>query len=162
MLCLDTLELDSNLFARDDVGSEVDIAEGAASDFSTNTVLVAHAEILEIDVSISSVCEEVAVGSASCSGQAECSTLKQQVTTCLFPHSKPLSQTITSSRTICMSKRMYVYVWVRKRKIYHCGHNYGSTYRGIDTIDSVLLSSYERSTRWVGRRREMSRMIVIL
>ena len=46
MLGLDALELDGNLLARDDVGSEVDITEGAASDLTADTVLITDAKIL--------------------------------------------------------------------------------------------------------------------
>lgn len=47
MLRFDRLEFDRNLFAGDDVGAEVDITEGTGADFSTNTVLVTDAKILE-------------------------------------------------------------------------------------------------------------------
>ena len=46
VLGLDRLKLDSNLFARDDVGTEVDITKAATSDLTTDAVLVANAEIL--------------------------------------------------------------------------------------------------------------------
>ena len=46
VLGLDALKLDGNLLARDDVGSEVDISEGATSDLTTDAVLVADAKIL--------------------------------------------------------------------------------------------------------------------
>jgi hypothetical protein len=46
MLGLDRLELDSNFLARDDVGSEVDIAKRAGSDLAADTVLVTDAKIL--------------------------------------------------------------------------------------------------------------------
>ena len=46
VLGLDALELDGNLLARDDVGSEVDITEGAASDLTADTVLITDAKIL--------------------------------------------------------------------------------------------------------------------
>jgi hypothetical protein len=51
VLGLDALELDGDLFTRDDVGSKVDVSEGATTDLSTNAVLVAYAEILK-DVSM--------------------------------------------------------------------------------------------------------------
>ena len=46
VLGLDALQLDGNLLARDDVGSEVDVTEGAATDLSANAVLVTDAKIL--------------------------------------------------------------------------------------------------------------------
>jgi hypothetical protein len=46
VLGLDALELDSNLFSRDDVGSKVNVTEGATTDLTTNAVLVTYAEIL--------------------------------------------------------------------------------------------------------------------
>ena len=46
VLGLDTLELDSNLLSRNDVGSEIDITEGSATNFSSDAVLVTNAEIL--------------------------------------------------------------------------------------------------------------------
>jgi hypothetical protein len=46
VLGLDALELDGNLLAGDDVGAEVDITEGAATDLPADTVLVANAKIL--------------------------------------------------------------------------------------------------------------------
>jgi hypothetical protein len=45
VLSLDRLKLDGNLFARDDVGAEIDITETSTSDFATDTVLVAYAKI---------------------------------------------------------------------------------------------------------------------
>jgi len=45
VLGLDTLELDSNLFARDDVGSEVDITETTTADLSSDTVFITDAKI---------------------------------------------------------------------------------------------------------------------
>jgi hypothetical protein len=47
VLGLDALELDGNLFTRDDVGSEVNVTEGTATDFTTDTVFITHAEILQ-------------------------------------------------------------------------------------------------------------------
>ena len=47
VLGLDRLKLDGNLFTRDDVGAEVDIAEAATSDLTTDAVLVADAKILQ-------------------------------------------------------------------------------------------------------------------
>jgi hypothetical protein len=52
VLGLDALELDSNLFTWDYVGSEVDVAERATTDLPTDTVLVANAKILHDEVSI--------------------------------------------------------------------------------------------------------------
>lgn len=46
MLRLDALKLDGNLFARDDVGAEVDVAERAGTDLATDAVLIPDAEIL--------------------------------------------------------------------------------------------------------------------
>jgi len=46
VLGLDRLELDGNLLAGDDVGAEVNIAEGAGTDLAADTVLVTDAEIL--------------------------------------------------------------------------------------------------------------------
>ena len=46
MLGLDTLELDGDLLARDDVGSEIDITERAAADLSADAVFITHAKIL--------------------------------------------------------------------------------------------------------------------
>jgi len=45
VLSLDTLELDSNFLAGDDVGSEVDVSETAATDFAANAVFIAYTEI---------------------------------------------------------------------------------------------------------------------
>lgn len=47
MLGLDALELDGNLLTRDDVGSEVDVTEGARSDLTADTVFVTDSQILE-------------------------------------------------------------------------------------------------------------------
>ena len=46
VLGLDALELDGNLLARDDVGSEVDVTEGAAPDLTADTVFITDAKIL--------------------------------------------------------------------------------------------------------------------
>ena len=46
MLSLYRLKLDGNLFARDDVGTEINITEAATSDLATDAVLVANTEIL--------------------------------------------------------------------------------------------------------------------
>ena len=46
VLGLDALKLDGNLLSRDDVGSEVDVSERAATNLTSNTVLVTNAEIL--------------------------------------------------------------------------------------------------------------------
>jgi hypothetical protein len=47
VLGLDTLELDGNLFARDDVGSEVNVTETTTTDLTTNAVFVSDAKILK-------------------------------------------------------------------------------------------------------------------
>jgi hypothetical protein len=47
VLGLDTLELDGNLFARDDVGSEVDITKTTTADLSSDTVFITDAKILQ-------------------------------------------------------------------------------------------------------------------
>jgi hypothetical protein len=52
VLGLDALELDGNLFARDDVRSEIDITKTTTANLSADTVLVPHAKILEAPVSI--------------------------------------------------------------------------------------------------------------
>jgi hypothetical protein len=57
VLCLDGLKLDGNLFTRDDIGTKVDITEAAASDFTTNAVLVADTKILQKDRSVN-ICEQ--------------------------------------------------------------------------------------------------------
>lgn len=46
VLGLNALELDSNLLARNDVGTEVNITERAGTDLTTDTVLVTDAKIL--------------------------------------------------------------------------------------------------------------------
>ena len=46
MFGLDTLQLDSNLFARDNVCTQVNISEATATDLPANTVLVTYAKIL--------------------------------------------------------------------------------------------------------------------
>jgi hypothetical protein len=46
VLGLDALELDGDLLTRDDVGSEVDVTEGATTDLTADTVFVADAKIL--------------------------------------------------------------------------------------------------------------------
>ena len=46
MLGLDGFELDGYLFARDNVGAEIDIAEATTTNFTANAVLVADAKIL--------------------------------------------------------------------------------------------------------------------
>lgn len=53
MLGLDALELDGDLFSRDNVGAKVDVTEGARSDLSADTVLVTDTQILEENVSTS-------------------------------------------------------------------------------------------------------------
>ena len=52
VLGLDGLELDGNLFARDYVGPKVDVTEATTTNFSTDSVLVPHAEILHTGVSV--------------------------------------------------------------------------------------------------------------
>lgn len=52
VLGLDALELDGNLLSRDDVGAQVDISKGSATNLASNTVLVANAEILMVRVSL--------------------------------------------------------------------------------------------------------------
>jgi hypothetical protein len=47
VLGLDALKLDGNLLAGDDVGPEVNVTETAATNLTTDTVLVADAKILE-------------------------------------------------------------------------------------------------------------------
>ena len=47
VLGLDALELDGDLLARDDVGSEVDITERAATDLSADAVFITNAKILQ-------------------------------------------------------------------------------------------------------------------
>lgn len=49
MLGLDTLELDGNLLAGDDVSSQVDVTEGTRTDLSTDAVLVTDSQILMDD-----------------------------------------------------------------------------------------------------------------
>ena len=51
VLGLDRLELDGNLLSGDDIGTEVDVTEGAASNLASNAVLVTNAEILGTNVS---------------------------------------------------------------------------------------------------------------
>jgi hypothetical protein len=46
VLGLDGFELDSDLLAGDDVGSQIDITEGTATDLAANAVLVADTKIL--------------------------------------------------------------------------------------------------------------------
>lgn len=46
MLGLDTLQLDGDLLARDDVGTQVDVTEGTRADLTANPIFVADAEIL--------------------------------------------------------------------------------------------------------------------
>lgn len=46
VLGLDALQLDGDLFARDDVGTEVNITERTGTDLTTDTVLVTDAKIL--------------------------------------------------------------------------------------------------------------------
>lgn len=48
VLCFDRLQFDRNLFAGDDVGTEVYVTEGTGADFSTNTVLVTDAKVLRM------------------------------------------------------------------------------------------------------------------
>lgn len=48
VLGLDTFELDGDFFARNDVGSQVNVTETSAADLSADAVLVADAEILEL------------------------------------------------------------------------------------------------------------------
>jgi hypothetical protein len=45
-LSLDALELDGNFLAGDDVGSQVDVTEGAAPNLTTDTVFITDAKIL--------------------------------------------------------------------------------------------------------------------
>ena len=47
VLSFDTLKLDGNLFARDDVGSEVDITERTTTDLTTDAVFIADTKILQ-------------------------------------------------------------------------------------------------------------------
>lgn len=49
MLGLDTLELDGDLFTRDDVSAEVDITERARADLAADAVLVADTQVLLTD-----------------------------------------------------------------------------------------------------------------
>jgi hypothetical protein len=49
MLGLDALELDGDLFARDDVGAEVDITERTGTDLATDPVFVADTKVLDIE-----------------------------------------------------------------------------------------------------------------
>lgn len=46
MLGLDALELDGDLLAGDDVGTEIDVTEAAATDLTADAVLVSYTEIL--------------------------------------------------------------------------------------------------------------------
>ena len=46
MLRLGALELDGDLFSRDNISAQVDVAERARADLSTDTVLVTDAEVL--------------------------------------------------------------------------------------------------------------------
>lgn len=46
MLGLDGLEFDSNFFARNDIGSKVDVTKTTATDLAADAVLVTNAEIL--------------------------------------------------------------------------------------------------------------------
>jgi hypothetical protein len=46
VLGLDTLELDSDFLSGYDVGSKIDVAEGAGTDFPTDSILVTDAKIL--------------------------------------------------------------------------------------------------------------------
>jgi hypothetical protein len=46
VLGLDTLELDGDLFARDDVGAQVNVTERSGTDLAADTVLVTDSEIL--------------------------------------------------------------------------------------------------------------------
>jgi len=46
VLGLDGLKLDGNLFARDDVGTKINVTERTAANLATDTVLVADAKIL--------------------------------------------------------------------------------------------------------------------
>lgn len=48
VLGLDALQLDGNLFARDDVGAQVDVTERTGTDLATDAVLVTDAEILQV------------------------------------------------------------------------------------------------------------------
>jgi hypothetical protein len=50
VLGLDALELDGNLLSRDDIGSEVDVTEGATTDLTTDAVFITYAKILERSV----------------------------------------------------------------------------------------------------------------
>jgi hypothetical protein len=46
LISLDALELDGNFLARDDIGSQVDVTEGAAPDLTTDTVFITDTKIL--------------------------------------------------------------------------------------------------------------------
>jgi hypothetical protein len=46
VLGLDAFKFDGDLLARDDVGSEVDISEGAATDLTTDAVFITNTKIL--------------------------------------------------------------------------------------------------------------------
>lgn len=46
MLGFDGLELDGNLFARNDVGSQIDITERTRTNLAANAVLVTDAKVL--------------------------------------------------------------------------------------------------------------------
>lgn len=45
MLGLDRLQLNGDLFARDDIGSEIDVTEGTRADLPTDTVLITDTKI---------------------------------------------------------------------------------------------------------------------
>jgi hypothetical protein len=46
VLGLDALKLDGDLLARDDIGAEVNITEGAATDLTTDAIFITDAKIL--------------------------------------------------------------------------------------------------------------------
>lgn len=51
VLSLDRLELDGNLFARDDIGSEVNISKTTTADLPADTVFISDAKILRRHIS---------------------------------------------------------------------------------------------------------------
>lgn len=48
MLGFDTLQLDGDLFTRDDISTDVDIAKGAGANLATDAVFVTDPQILEV------------------------------------------------------------------------------------------------------------------
>jgi hypothetical protein len=50
VLGLDALELDGDLLAGDDVGSEVDVTKGATTNLAADAVFITDAKILEDEV----------------------------------------------------------------------------------------------------------------